>query len=583
MINPRIYPGIILLACVLLATSAGAIPYAYITSSGTAIVTVIDCSTDLVIDTVSVEMLPIGVAISPDGTKVYITHYANKSVSVIDSATNTVIASVKVGTFPYGIAVTPDGTKVYVAHSGSNNVSVIDTATNSVVGMIAVGNAPYGVTVTPDGTKVYVANSNSNSVSVIDTTTDTLITTVPVGRGPSGVAVSPDGTRMYVTNSNNVSVIDTSTNTITASVTVESDPFGVAITPDGTKVYVANSNSDTVSVIDTATNSVIATVNVGDFPYGIAVTPDGTKVYVADYTSSDVSVIDTATNTVIATVAVDYYPIAFGQFISPNPIPTQAGVPLMADFTSSGTSGVAPFTVQFQDTSQGNPTGWNWDIDGDGFRDYSEKNCTHTYSEPGTYTVSLSVTGNGELDGIIRTGYIHALLGTPASDNFTINLYPGWNFVAIPKTLAEGHWTAGEVFNNVDTGGHSIYWYDARYQIWYQMNSQDTLQCFQGIWIYSATSTQIPLVFNNDPSIGWTVGLQPGWNSIGFTSMNPLPARDVLHPVQNAWTHLIGFSGDSQMYETSIVNGGSGAHSDINPVVPGKGYWLFMTSEGTLS
>ena len=52
---------------------------------------------------------------------------------MIDTATNTVVATVAVGNGPEGVAVTPDGTKVYVANASSANVSVIKTATNTVV------------------------------------------------------------------------------------------------------------------------------------------------------------------------------------------------------------------------------------------------------------------------------------------------------------------------------------------------------------------------------------------------------------------------------------------------------------------
>jgi len=43
---------------------------------------------------------------------------------------------------PYGVAVTPDGSKMYVANTDSNIVSVIDSATNMVTATIAVGPSP---------------------------------------------------------------------------------------------------------------------------------------------------------------------------------------------------------------------------------------------------------------------------------------------------------------------------------------------------------------------------------------------------------------------------------------------------------
>ncbi len=42
----------------------------------------------------------------------------------------------------HGVAVTPDGSKVYVANENSNTVSVIATATNTVTATIPVGDGP---------------------------------------------------------------------------------------------------------------------------------------------------------------------------------------------------------------------------------------------------------------------------------------------------------------------------------------------------------------------------------------------------------------------------------------------------------
>ena len=113
------------------------------------------------------------------------------TVSVIATATNTVIGSpIAVGSFSEGVAVTPDGSKVYVTNEGSGTVSVIATASNTVIGSpIAVGSDPFGVAVTPDGSKVYVANAGSNGVSVIATATNTVIAPIAVGSGPFAFGV----------------------------------------------------------------------------------------------------------------------------------------------------------------------------------------------------------------------------------------------------------------------------------------------------------------------------------------------------------------------------------------------------------
>ena len=77
------------------------------------------------------------------------------SVSVIDTATNKVIATILVGSTggssPFGVAVSPDGSKVYVAEYFDNTVSVIATATNTVIAAIPVGTNPvaFGIFIQP--------------------------------------------------------------------------------------------------------------------------------------------------------------------------------------------------------------------------------------------------------------------------------------------------------------------------------------------------------------------------------------------------------------------------------------------------
>jgi YVTN family beta-propeller protein len=122
----------------------------------------------------------------------YVANSGDATVSVIDTATNMVVGSpIPVGGNPVGVAVTPDGTKVYVTNNNSSNVSVIKTATNTVVKTVPVGIGPIGVAVTPDGTKVYVTNA-VGTVSVIHRPGNTVVATIPVG---IRWGVNPSGSR----------------------------------------------------------------------------------------------------------------------------------------------------------------------------------------------------------------------------------------------------------------------------------------------------------------------------------------------------------------------------------------------------
>jgi PGF-pre-PGF domain-containing protein len=63
---------------------------------------------------------------------------------------------------------------------------------------------------------------------------------------------------------------------------------------------------------------------------------------------------------------------------------------LVANFTSNITSGYAPLSVQFTDTSQ-NATVRSWDFNNDGVGDSSDVSPIYTFTIPGTYTVKLIV------------------------------------------------------------------------------------------------------------------------------------------------------------------------------------------------
>jgi YVTN family beta-propeller protein len=132
--------------------------------------------------------------VSPDGKRAYAGLPA--AVSVIDTASNTVVATVSGLSAPFGMAVTPDGKRVYVANFSAPTVSVIDTATNAVVATVTgLQNTPTDLAVTPDGKNVYVSNDDSSTntgfVSVIDTATNRIAATVKVQPRPFGIAVGP--------------------------------------------------------------------------------------------------------------------------------------------------------------------------------------------------------------------------------------------------------------------------------------------------------------------------------------------------------------------------------------------------------
>ncbi len=88
-----------------------------------------------------------------------------------------------------------------------------------------------------------------------------------------------------------------------------------------------------------------------------------------------------------------------------NVVDTTPPAPVAA-FSASLTTGPAPLTVDFTDSSTGSVTAWAWEF-GDGGTSTAQS-PRHTYADAGTYTVSLTVTNaNGpDTDTLTRTAYI---------------------------------------------------------------------------------------------------------------------------------------------------------------------------------
>ncbi len=89
----------------------------------------------------------------------------------------------------------------------------------------------------------------------------------------------------------------------------------------------------------------------------------------------------------------------------------------VANFTGTPTSGTAPLTVTFLDSSTNSPTSWSWSF-GDGITSAS-RNPVHTYTTTGNYKVSLNVTNAGGSNTKTSANYITVNALFPPVVNFT--------------------------------------------------------------------------------------------------------------------------------------------------------------------
>ncbi len=82
-----------------------------------------------------------------------------------------------------------------------------------------------------------------------------------------------------------------------------------------------------------------------------------------------------------------------------------------ANFTSDVISGPPALSVQFTSLSMppGGLVSWEWDFDNDGSIDSEEEDPAWVFTEPGTYTVSLTVSDGEQTDNITIEDYIYVM------------------------------------------------------------------------------------------------------------------------------------------------------------------------------
>src|SRR5688572_12455994 len=141
----------------------------------------------------------------------------------------------------------------------------------------------------------------------------------------------------------------------------------------------------------------LSTLNFGTASLGTPFIQSATEVAINDATSTKQAATAATGMLVLATNIPN---LTYLHNCAGGPCPTAATAPT-ANFTGTPLSGVAPLNVQFTDTSTGTPTSWSWNF-GDGTTS-TLRNPTRLYPNPGTYSVSLTVTNSKGSDSETKT------------------------------------------------------------------------------------------------------------------------------------------------------------------------------------
>ncbi len=320
--------------------------------------------------------------------------YADASAPVTVLSGETATVALTLTTLTGSLTVTSTPTDAAILIDGAETGEVTDATLDG----IAVGT--HTVTLRKDG---YV--DASAEVTIEYNATATLHLDLARAAGSIAVTSAPDGGAIF---------LDGTDTGRTTNATLEDVPAGdhtVTVKKPG---YADASKTVTVADNETATVSFALTVPAGS----IAVTsaPDGARIFLDDLETGEVT---NATLTGIPAgahtvrVELDGYQeaeatvtVAAGGTASCHLNLEKIMVAPVADFSADVTSGTAPLTVAFSDTSTGDPTSWAWDFDNDGAIDSTEQNPEHTYAAAGTYAVSLTVTNAAGSNTTTKADYI---------------------------------------------------------------------------------------------------------------------------------------------------------------------------------
>jgi len=242
------------------------------------------------------------ILLHPNRTKAFVSRSSTsdpifQSVYAIDISDMSIITEI---TFPlpgvpHGMALTPDGSKLYVANLTLSTIAIVDAIDNEYEDEIILGpgTEPMQAMVSPDGNFLYVSARGTAKLMVFDTSTDTLTTEVSVDMMPMQLAITSDGNKIYVGSMmmNTVNVVEKSGNSWTRTKQISHPGFrmihGCDITSDNKYVYVSSRNTDgmfdpyfvvdgegppgTIGIIDTQTDEVVKLIEIEEFGSGLVV------------------------------------------------------------------------------------------------------------------------------------------------------------------------------------------------------------------------------------------------------------------------------------------------------------------------
>ncbi len=390
---------------------------------------------------------PEGVALTPDGTKLYVANQSSDSISAFRVLAGGGLQSVGPPTptgasGPIALVTTPDGRHLYVVNG--NSISGYEIAANG--SLTALPGSPFATNPTVEGLRVPSVSADGRFLLVPGNSTTNVAAMrinqdgslgAPGASAPTGgigvvnTALAPNANRIYVNNWFSNSIAAFNFDATGALTPVAGTPFstGAGTQPmplrpslSGTRLYAGFMATDQIAAMVIGPGGALASgpvVPAGTDPQFLAQTSEGLHLYgTIDAAAGNVPAFDVAGDGTLSLIPGSPFTSGAGSpsFQSIATSPNQGPTAALSVSRSSG--GGRSITVDGGASSDADGSVATYTFDyGDGTVETgASPTGSHSYSAPGDYTVRLTVVDDeGCSTSIVTTGQTVSCNGTSSA------------------------------------------------------------------------------------------------------------------------------------------------------------------------